>query len=177
MERLPFITKESADEHIAKVDTAVKNGTIDDLILNFVRALRRDQPSFVGEYLGFLAQNEVYAPSALVKRMLGGYNYGFSDIFYLFNTAQKPLPPLSDKKMLPLFPEILNREGRAISEEELLRVIDRENPNLMYYYEKKFGEDLKSNNTLTRVNAVFFSEGFFDCYLLLRKSIQRESQD
>ena len=55
------------------------------------------------------------------------------------------------------------------------RTIQEENPNLLYYYEKRFRNDLESNNGAVYEHAKFFKEGLFLCYMILREQYLKET--
>ncbi len=177
-EGLPIVSEQLADQHIEEVRNAIKQRSLEKLLFIWRQQIVKEQ-STLGNYMVTLAKeiDDLGEGMEVVKQRLMGYQYGFSDTHYLLRKASdKPLPRLSTMWKFPSYHEIL--EQKIQDNKYLMNLIESENPSLIYYYKRKFANDLESRcSLLIRENAYFFGEGFFLGYITFREQALRNRID
>ncbi|MEK6844214.1 MAG: hypothetical protein AABX83_02190 [Nanoarchaeota archaeon] len=164
---LPKVSREVADRHSAELYSALRNNTIMDLFLRLGKEVARESPLFAS-YMGFLSKSVAQQKKRDNIVKLSSYQGGFTDILYLLREVSPSLLPKFQQRELLSPDEILEGGNDIFHNSEFRRIVEEENPNLLYYYNKRFEEDLKSDNAPKRLGALFFGEGFLDGYRLLR---------
>lgn len=173
-EGLPIVSKKLAEQHIEELMKAAMQNNLEGLLHPWQQQIMKEQPA-LGNYMAELSkQISVLQGEDQLKVM--GYQGGFSDMHYLLRKASdKPLPRLSSMWGFPSSYEILQNRGTI--KEELISFIEQENPYVVYYFKRRFGNDSKSMDIAERDHAVFFREGFFGGYILFREQALRNKTD